>query len=157
MYKNILDLFRKTVEEKADKVAVIHNNDSIIFCDLDKKSRYLAKCLLRLQKDTNTAPIAVFLPKSIDVVIADIGVTYSGNFFSNLDIKTPAERIRNILEVMKPGVLITDEKGKPFLDSVASAEVPILLIDKLDWEQNDSNDDALVQIYSKKLIQILYA
>lgn len=70
--------------------------------------------------------------------------------FSNLDIKTPAERIRSILEVMKPEVLITDEKGKIFLDSVASAEVPILLVDKLDWEQNDSNDDVLAQIYTKK-------
>lgn len=37
MYKNILDLFHKTVEEKADKVAVIHNNDNITFGDLDKK------------------------------------------------------------------------------------------------------------------------
>ena len=151
MYKNILDLFHKTVEEKADKVAVIHNNANITFGDLDKKSRYLAKCLLQLQKNEGPVPMAVFLPKSIDVVIADIAVTYSGNFFSNLDIKTPAERIRSILEVMKPEVLITDEKGKTFLDSVASAEVPILLVDKLDWEQNYSNDDVLSQIYTKKI------
>lgn len=40
-YRNILDYFSNTVHEKAGETAVIHNNDSITFEELDKKSRCL--------------------------------------------------------------------------------------------------------------------
>ena len=53
-------------------------------------------------------PVAVFLPKSIELVYTDLGIAYSGNPFMNLDIKTPMERIRNILELIKPACIVTN-------------------------------------------------
>ena len=104
-YRNILDYFSDTVHEKAGEIAVIHNNDSITFEELDRKSRCLAIELLKLQKQSGIVPVAVFLPKNIGVIIADIAACYSGNFFSNLDVKTPVNRIYNILEVVNLGAI----------------------------------------------------
>ena len=138
MYRNILDYFSDTVNKKAGETAVIHNNDSITFEELDRKSRFLAIELLKLQKQSVIVPVAVFLPKSIGVVIADIAACYSGNFFSNLDVKTPANRISNILEVMKPGVIVTDEKCGRMLSTLEDLNIPVVYIDKIEWSEGET-------------------
>ena len=50
------------------------------------------------------------MPKSIQSVVADIAITISGNIYMNLDIKTPNERINNIIDLIKPSFIITNSK-----------------------------------------------
>ena len=151
MYRNILDYFSDTVHEKAGEIAVIHNNDSITFGELDRKSRCLAIELLKLQKQSDTMPVAVFLPKSIGVVIADIAACYSGDFFSNLDVKTPIERIKNILEVMRPGIIVTDTKSGALLDAAEALNIPLLYIDHVDWSKDDGDGVLLEQRLAERI------
>ena len=58
-------------------------------------------------------PIAVFLPKSIESVVAlDIATTFSGNAYMNLDIKSPSLRgFKNILDLIKPVAVITNKNS----------------------------------------------
>lgn len=39
-----------------------------------------------------------------------MAIIYSGNFYMNLDVKTPAERIKNILELIQPAADITNNQ-----------------------------------------------
>lgn len=110
MYKNVLEYFSETAERFPDKTAVIHNDKSITFKDLQRKSMGITSYLLEKYGIERNVPVAVFLPKSIDVVVSDLAVTYMGCFFSNLDVKTPMERIGNILAVMKPAMLVTNSE-----------------------------------------------
>lgn len=64
----------------------------------------------------------MFLPKSIESIIADIGIVYSGNAYMNLDIKTPLERISNILKLVEPLFIITDTKYKNMILQIFDAE-----------------------------------
>ena len=98
MQKNILEYFFKTVNESPLKIAVIEGVNSISFKELDRKSKILSQSFIQ-ENDFYNQPIAVYLPKTIDSVISDIAISYSGNIYMNLDIKTPAERIKNILEL----------------------------------------------------------
>jgi acyl-CoA synthetase (AMP-forming)/AMP-acid ligase II len=98
MQKNILEYLFNTVEKYSTKTAVIEENNSISFGDLNFKAKVLANEIIKKQDSINQ-PIAVFLPKSINSIISDIAITYSGNIYMNLDVKSPSKRIQNIIEL----------------------------------------------------------
>lgn len=143
MYKNVIDYFSETVEKFPQKKAVIHNNESISFCDLQYKSKKMATFLLRNCSMERNVPIAVFLPKSIDVVVSDLAILYTGSFFSNLDIKTPCERIGNILKVMQPAIVITNSKYISNLFGCNPNNCMIVNIDDIDF-MNDDIDESKI-------------
>ncbi len=127
---HLLDTFEKTVSECAAKIAIVHNAQSITFDELHKKSVCLGSHIVELTKGCVNTPIAVFLPKEIQTVVADIGIMYSSNPFMNLDVKTPKERIVNILNLIRPAAIITSSKFEKFFDGI---ELPKILIDQLDF------------------------
>lgn len=110
MIKNILEYFETTIIEKKDKIAVIDGERKITFAELSQASFSVATAINEKSNKDIKKPIAVFLPKSIESIIADIGIVYNGNAYMNLDVKTPFERISNILKLVQPLYIITDSK-----------------------------------------------
>ena len=53
-----------------------------------------AVSILILPLDEINKPIAIYLPKSIQSVIANIAITYSANIYMHLDIKNPSEMVQ---------------------------------------------------------------
>lgn len=139
MYKNVLDYFSETVNRFPEKTAIIHNEESITFLELKYKSIALAKRLLADYNLPRRAPVAVFLPKSIEVVTSDLAALYTGCFFSNLDVKTPAERIHNILNVMQPAVIITNSKYVKLLEQCIIDNIAIVNIEDVVNQNIDEN------------------
>ena len=142
---NLIDYFEKTVKENPDKVAIIHNEETISFGELRNKAFASA----RIIPDVLNKPIAVFLPKSIKLVSADLGISYSGNPFMNLDIKTPVERISNILSLVKPAAIITDSKYIEVLKG--NTDITLINIDEVD-ENVDENSVTAIQKRREVLI-----
>ena len=79
MRYNLISYFEETVEKFSNKTAVIDGDKKIKFGELATKSKKLASYLI--QKDIINAPIAVYLPKSIESIYSNIGITYSGNAY----------------------------------------------------------------------------
>ena len=138
MKTNILKYFELTVQKVPNKKAIIDGENSISFEKLDKKAKILTKILLSKSNIKND-PIAVFLPKSIDSVVADIAITYSSNIYMNLDIKTPKERIKNILELVKPKFIITNTQYLKFINQISESDV-IVNIDTINFEVSIDNE-----------------
>ena len=116
---HLLDFFEETVEKKRDQIAVRHNDHNISFGEIEEKAKIIGTYLISQINGVNNTPIAVFLPKEINTVIADIGIMYSSNPFMNLDVKTPKERIMNIFELVKPAAVVTSKKYSKALIDVA--------------------------------------
>lgn len=119
-----------------DKTAIVDGANRYTFAEL---ARYAKRCASQLIKRTGgtSAPIAVFLPKGAATIFADLGIIYSGNIYSNLDVKSPPVRIKNILANLQPVLTIT---SKALFASVMALGVPesdVLVID-------DVYDDAIV-------------
>lgn len=128
MIKNILEYFETTLAEVPNKPAVIEEEAEITFSALAQKALSVAAILRRNFVGEICRPVAVFLPKSINCVAGDLGIVYSGNAYMNLDVKTPAQRISNILEQVQPLCVLTDEAHRADLTAIWPEE-KILLID----------------------------
>lgn len=132
--RNLLELFENTVETKSHEIAIVDYNDSsrseISFRELNYKSDNLSNLLTELVNKCNR-PIAVLLPKSINAIISNLAISKSGNIYMNLDIKTPAERIKNIINQIQPDLVITSNS---YLDLIAGYDdLKILDIDNVDF------------------------
>lgn len=127
---NLIEFFINTVELYSQKVAVIEGNNSIVFQDLDLKSRALAHNILE-NIHVKNVPIAVFLPKCIDAAVSDIAITYSGNVYMNLDIKNPAERIGNILSLIQPRLIVTNTTYIKKIEEIVDGSIKIINIDDI--------------------------
>lgn len=134
MRTNIIDCFERTVEKNQNKIAVEHNNEQITFAELRKKALLLSNEIVSKVQDEINHPMAVFLPKEIFAVVADLGIVYSGNVFMNLDVKTPRDRINNILALIKPTVVITSSKYEKVFEQYEGC---VIFVDMIKWEEAD--------------------
>lgn len=146
MIKNILEYFERTVEKHGNKVAVIDGERQITFYELASNAWAAGNAIYKKSNGKIKQPVAVFLPKSIECITADIGIIYSGNAYMNLDVKTPMQRIGNIIKLVQPAYIITDEKYYDVLKTVYPAE-QILLFNNLEKEL--SEHDILLQHLEK--------
>lgn len=140
---NLIEYFKTTVSCRADKIAVIDGEREITFRELDEKARALASVIIN-GDDCEKCPVALYLPKSIESVYADIAITYSGNIYMNLDVKTPQERIKNILELVRPRFIITNSKLRSHIENIVPEEINIIDIDTV-LEQAVSAQEVLLQ------------
>ncbi len=125
---NLIEFFVETVRKYAGKTAVTEGDRSVSFDNLDQGSRRLAKVL----SDTcacQNHPIAVFLPKCVEAVEADLAITYSGNAYMNLDVKNPQERLQNIIKLIQPVAVITNSRYLPAIESVVGNTVKLVNVD----------------------------
>ena len=128
---NLIELFEESVRKYPEKVAVIDKERQATFSDLQKKSLQLASTLIALGIGQNK-PVGVFLDKSIESVYADLGILYAGDFYMNLDIKTPAERIRNIIQLVDPAVIISTTRQIKSIDGIIPETVKVVFLDEAD-------------------------
>ena len=131
MKVSLIELFEETVRNYPQKVAVIDKDREISFSDLQKKSLGLASRLMALDFEQNR-PVGVFLDKSIESVFTDLGILYAGDFYMNLDIKTPAERIRNILQLVEPAAIVSTTRQIKPIEGIIPQTVKVILLDEAD-------------------------
>ena len=120
-----------TLKASPNKVAVVEGDKSIDFLTLCNRSKKLATEIIK-QRDCLNTPVAIFLPKSIDSVIANLGVTYSGNIYMNIDIKYPEERLKNVFGKIKPGFVVTNNSLYPQIKKICTGDIIIINISNED-------------------------
>ena len=129
---NWIEYFEETLQKYPDRIAVLEKNRSITFQKLGWKSRFLSRMIITKLACVNK-PIAVYLPKSMEVIVADIACMYSGNIYMNLDVKNPAERIRNILERIEPLLIISDTRHLKNISDNMPESVQVINLDEVEW------------------------
>lgn len=95
---NLLSYFDELISNvNENRLAVIEGDKTITIKELYEASRKFASYISKCTELKRNQVIAVFLPKGIDCVIANLGILFSGNAFLNLDIKNPKERLQGIV------------------------------------------------------------
>ena len=128
---NLIELFEETVKCYPQKVAVIDKDREITFSALHQQSLQLASRLISMGIGQNK-PVGVFLDKSIESVYANLGILYAGDFYMNLDIKTPAERIRNIIQLVEPAAIISTTRQIKPIEGIIPSTTQVILLDEAD-------------------------
>lgn len=130
MRYNFYNEFAKTVKNNQEKVAVYDGDVSVTFSQLAKRELKLASCINAINGGKIKTPVGIFLPKCVDLIAADIGIIHSGNFYMNLDVKYPEERLRNIFKIVQPSCIVTSTKYKSIMEAV-DPNMPLVIVDEV--------------------------
>lgn len=117
--------FEGQAAKNEDQVALWFEGKSMSYRQLDRKSNRLAH-YLRKQGVAHGDLISVCLDRSIDLVVAILGVLKAGGAYVPIDPTYPADRIGYILEDTQTEIVITHSDLEPLLPEKEGLS-PILL------------------------------
>ena len=111
-------------------IAVQCRDVQLTYAELDHRAallaRYLRHCDVR-----NESLVGVCIDRSIDALIAVLGVLKSGGAYLPLDPEYPADRLRFMLEDSQVGVVLTHAH---LIDRLPAGKRKIIALDR-DWEE----------------------
>ncbi|ORX77639.1 acetyl-CoA synthetase-like protein [Anaeromyces robustus] len=98
--------FSRIAEEKPESTALIFNNEKYKYRELDEMSNSLAHYLRECGIKRNDI-VPIISKRSPYYVIASVAVSKAGGAFLPIDVKFPIERIKFILNDVKPKLILT--------------------------------------------------
>ncbi|HEY4424511.1 MAG TPA: amino acid adenylation domain-containing protein, partial [Pyrinomonadaceae bacterium] len=119
------ELFELQVERQPEAVAVICEDEKITYAELNRRAGETARRLKRAGVGTETL-VGVALERSIEMVVALLGILKAGGAFVSFDLAYPKERLKFLFADTGVRVLLTQphllEKVPPFEGEVIFPE-----------------------------------
>jgi amino acid adenylation domain-containing protein len=122
-------LFEAQAQKTPGAAAVAFEGRSLTYSELDHKANQLARRLRRLGVGPDV-PVALCIDRSIEIVLAMLGVLKAGGAYVPLEPAQPQQRLTFMLEDIAPPVILT-QAG--FEDRLGAYGGKVVRIDA-DWE-----------------------
>jgi amino acid adenylation domain-containing protein len=113
----IHNLFEDRAERQPDALAVVWEGESLSYAGLEERSNRLARLLRDLDVGPGV-PVAVWMERSIDMIVSVLGIVKAGGHYLPLDVSWPVERAETILTLSQtPVALVRSERLPAVLDA----------------------------------------
>lgn len=150
--KNVLEYLENTAKNNKNKLAVI-SDEKCTFEELIKTSKRVGSKLSEII--TNKDPVIVLMEKSNKALYSFFGTVYAGGFYILLNPDLPEIRLKKIITITNPKVIVTDENNLS-LANIISKDIEILKIE--DIVNTKINETKLKEIRNRMLdVDPLYA
>jgi amino acid adenylation domain-containing protein len=145
----IHELFEAQVDRTPDALAVVFEDEAVTYDELDRRANGYAS-LLRAQGVGPEARVGLCLPRSVELIVAILGVLKAGGAYVPLDPSYPRERLEYMLQDSGARLLVT--RGEP------GESIAVHGHDLLDFSQLDAASDARLQsgVRPDNLAYIIY-
>lgn len=140
---SFIDGFPETVRRHPNRLAVVDGDTQLTFGFLLDQSLRLGSSISERLANLGNNPVGVLLPKSAQSITADIAVLLSGNFYMNLDIKSPPARLAAILEQVKPALVITTMEFLSKFRQIFDTSQRFIILDQDLWQESAGNELSL--------------
>ncbi|ADL05182.1 amino acid adenylation domain-containing protein [Lacrimispora saccharolytica] len=107
--RNVLEYLEHSARIFPDKIAAQDQVTGCSYKELLLNAKRIGSFLSGFESPGN--PVVVFMDKSVEALTAFLGIVYAGCFYVFISPGQPVPRIRQIMEVLKAGTLIT--MGEP--------------------------------------------
>jgi amino acid adenylation domain-containing protein len=112
--KSVHALFEEQVELTPDAISLECRDQQLSYVQLNRRANQLAG-YLRMKGIAPGRLVALCFERSVDMVVAVLGVLKAGAAYLPLDPNYPAERLQYMLEDASPQILLTQERLTPAL------------------------------------------
>ena len=117
--ESLAAMFARVCERFGERVAVTLGDESLSYYDLNRASNRVAAALLEQGAETGTI-VAICMERSIDMIVAMLGVMKCGAAYLPVDPAYPARRIVETMEDAEPVAVITSGETAARLGACAS-------------------------------------
>ena len=152
--KQVEDLFDEQALRTPGKTAVICRNQSLTYAGLRKRAYRLARHLRKLHVGPE-AIVAICMERSVEMMVALLGVLKAGGAYLPLDPAFPPERVAFMLKDSDARVILTQRRLKDrFGDSRAT--VVSLDEDDVDYDTAESSETLASETSASSLAYLIY-
>ncbi|MGH2510443.1 MAG: AMP-binding protein, partial [Ktedonobacteraceae bacterium] len=108
--QSLVDLFEAQVMRTPQSVALIADEQWLTYQDLDMQANRLAHALQQQGVGPHVL-VGLYLPRSLDVIVALLAVLKAGGAYIPLDPAYPSDHIAMVLEDAQPAIILTHTKS----------------------------------------------
>ena len=155
MHASVLEWLEESAVKYADKTAVVDEQESYTYKEYHDKAIGIADAIIAKGMGSKK-PVVVYLNKSIKVLASFMGIAYTGNFYSPIDIDMPAQRVNRILEVLEPEVVITTKELKEEFAKFDYTGSYLLYEDICPMEKSNAVKESMEKIIDTDLLYVLF-
>ncbi|MEE9452109.1 MAG: amino acid adenylation domain-containing protein, partial [Gammaproteobacteria bacterium] len=156
--QSLAALFADAAQRTPDKIAVVYEDQTLSYAALNQRANQLAHMLKAQGVQVNT-PVAIYLDRSIEMVVALLGVLKAGGAYVPIDRQTPRKRILYVLQHTEINVVLcAGESYQTLATMLADTDEPLHLIDLMDQQplQKMSCEDIMTATTGDDLAYIIY-
>ena len=110
--KTFSTLFEEQVEKTPNKVAIVFEDKQLTYEELNEKANSLAYYLRNIQKIRKEDAIGIMINRSLEMIIAILGIMKAGGAYIPIDPSFPEDRINYMLESSSASILLTNKKNE---------------------------------------------
>lgn len=155
MRASVLEWLEKAAVNFADKTAIVDEQESYTYKEYHDKAVGIAQAIIATGMGSKK-PVVVYLNKSVKVLASFMGIAYTGNFYSPIDIDMPAQRVNRILEVLEPEVVITTNELKEEFSQFDYQGTYLIYEDIMPVENSGAVKSAMEKIIDTDLLYVLF-
>lgn len=146
------ELFEQQVEKTPLAVAVQFEDQQLTYAQLNERANQLAHYLRRRGAGPEKL-VAIYLERSVEMIVSLLGILKSGAAYVSLDTGYPTERVRLLLAQANEPLIVTAERLKDSLP----AESKVIRIDS-EWETiaDESNQNSDNLSTAENLVYVLF-
>lgn len=116
--KNVLDYLEKTAKKYPTQIAVEDQHTSLMWAELVYRAKRIGSTLCDQIKRQDA--VVIVAEKSTQTLALMFGILYAGGFYVMVDPMQPQDRIQRIFSVLRPSLVIADEKYIENLNHILS-------------------------------------
>lgn len=148
--KTITKLFEEQVNKTPNNIAIVFEDKSITYKELNQRANQLARYLRNKDIKPNDI-IGIMLPRSLELLISMLGVLKSGACYIPIDPTYPEKRIEYMLENSQAKVLLTTDEmynNISFESKISVNNKGINQLDSNNLENINNPEDLSYMIYT---------
>ncbi|MFJ5506915.1 amino acid adenylation domain-containing protein, partial [Pectobacterium jejuense] len=149
----IHERFEQQVEQTPDAIAVVFEEQSLSYAELNRCANQLAHRLLTLGIKPDDR-VALCVERGLEMVVGLMGILKSGAAYVPLDPTYPAERLAYMIDDAKPVALLTQANQI----AIQTTDIPVIMLDTDTFDAYPtSNPDAqALGVTSTHLAYVIY-
>ncbi|KAF9351140.1 hypothetical protein BGX34_000765, partial [Mortierella sp. NVP85] len=131
-------LFEQQVECTPQATALVFNDQSMTYAELNERANQLAHHLLSLGVQPETL-VAICVERSFAMIVGVLGILKAGAAYVPLDPTYASGRLRDILSDAAPTIVIADESGRRALEGRIHSALTVIDPDSvIDFDKSKS-------------------
>ncbi|KAF9365763.1 hypothetical protein BGX34_008367, partial [Mortierella sp. NVP85] len=152
-------LFEQQVELTPDATALVFNEQSLTYSELNERANRLAHHLVGLGVQPDSL-VAICVERSFSMIIGVLAILKAGGAYVPLDPSYPNERLAYILDDAAPTITLVDAVGRATLNEVRQnhhqKDITSILIDLNNYPPSSTVNPEARALTSRHLAYIVY-
>uniref|UniRef100_UPI000AB422BF non-ribosomal peptide synthetase n=1 Tax=Kordia zhangzhouensis TaxID=1620405 RepID=UPI000AB422BF len=152
--QTIVALFERQVLKTPDAIAVVYEEETLTYQELDKRSNQLASYLVGQGVESETL-VGICIDRSLSMLIGILGILKSGGAYVPIDPDYPEHRINYILSDGKIELILSNSRYASIFTNRATLKTVLLDTNWSDISKYNTGKVS-VELSSRQLAYIIY-